>query len=115
MNVYISERTINKPTSPLFLSEFHLAFYFCSIFPWLQIYSYPKLSETNSLMENNMGEEMKYNSGQQDLLSSKGMALSLDVPKAPCYSFLVCKIGKILTCLLVKLRSAPVCINAEDY
>lgn len=62
-----------------------------------------------------MGEEMKYNSGQKDLLSFKGMALSLDVLKAPCYSFLVCKIGKILTCLLAKLRNAPACINAEDY
>lgn len=111
MNVYISD----KPTSPLFLSEFHLSFFFFSIFPWLQIYSYPKLSETNSLMGNNIGEEKKYNSGQQDLLSFRGMALYLYVVKGPCYGFLVCKIGKILACLLAKLRNAPVCINAEDY
>lgn len=72
MNVYISD----KPTSPLFLSEFHLSYFF-SIFPWLQIYSYAKVSETNSLMGNNMGEEMKYNSGQQDLLSFRGVTLSI--------------------------------------
>lgn len=66
-------------------------------------------------MGNNMGEEMKYDSGQQDLLSFKGMALYLNVLKAPCYSFLVYKIGKILVWLLAKLRNAPVCINAEDY
>lgn len=51
---------------------------------------------------------MKYDSGQQDLLS-------FNVLKAPCYSFLVYKIGKILVWLLAKLRNAPVCINAEDY
>lgn len=66
-------------------------------------------------MGNNMGEEMKYSSGQQDLLSFKGIALYLDMLKAPCYSFLVCKIAKILACLLAKLSNAPVCINAEDY
>lgn len=59
-------------------------------------------------MGNNRGEEMKYDSGQQDLLS-------FNVLKAPCYSFLVYKIGKILVWLLAKLRNAPVCINAEDY
>lgn len=66
-------------------------------------------------MGNNTGEEMKYKSGQQDLWSFRGMALYLYVVKAPCCSFLVCKIGKTLACLLAKLRSAPVCINAEDY
>lgn len=41
-------------------------------------------------MENNMAEEIKYNSEQQDLLSFKHMVLSLVLLKAPCYSFLVC-------------------------
>lgn len=77
---------------PCFFQSFTCLFFlFVSIFPWLQIYSYPKLSETNSLMGNNMGEEKKYNSGQQDLLSFRGLALYLYVVKAPCYSFLFVK------------------------
>lgn len=67
-----------------------LSFFFFLIFPWLQIHSYPELSEANNLMENNMAEEIKYNSGQQELLSFKHMVLSLVLQKAACYSFLVC-------------------------
>lgn len=41
-------------------------------------------------MEDNIAEEIKYNSRQQDLLSFKHMVLSLVLLKAACCSFLVC-------------------------
>jgi len=63
---------------------------FLILFPLLQIHSYQELSEANSVMENNTSEEIKYNSGQQALLSSKHTVLSLVLLKAPCYSFRVC-------------------------
>lgn len=68
-----------------------------------------ELSEANSLMENNMAEEIKYNSGQQDLLSFKHMVLSLVLLKAPCYSFL--SLGEAD----LELRNAPVSVNAGHY
>lgn len=62
-------------------------------------------------MENNMSEDIKYNSVQQDPQNLKHMELYLALLKGPCYSFLgfvfafsflIGKILNLLNCLLVK-------------